>query len=132
MRTSRCFVAVDADVDPDRPLGYFTISACEIRRDILSSNARRKVRYAQVPAARLGRLAVERSAQRRGIGSLLVGSAVRRVATSDVAAAYLQVDAKDEPAAAYYAQFGFRPVDGQPLTLFAAVRNLVLLVERAD
>ena len=36
----------------------------------------------------------------------------------------LFVDAKDENAAAYYAQFGFVPLDGSPLTLFLPIQTI--------
>ena len=57
----------------------------------------------------------------------MLGDAVGRTARADAAAFTLQVDAKDEIAAAFYRKHGFEPLAGQPLTLFLPVATALKL-----
>ncbi|MDE2346592.1 MAG: GNAT family N-acetyltransferase, partial [Gammaproteobacteria bacterium] len=79
-----------------------------------------------IPAARLARLAVTQTRQRSGLGRLLLVDAMRRclAVAESVGIIGLFVDAKDEAAARYYAQYGFIPLPDQPLTLFLSMDNL--------
>jgi len=61
-----------------------------------------------VPVFRLGRLAVDRSVQGRGLGGdLLLAAGERALAVSaEVGGVALAIDAKDEKAARWYERFG--------------------------
>jgi GNAT superfamily N-acetyltransferase len=122
---ARAFVATPGD-DPSRLAGFFTLSAgavgCE---DLPPELARRLPRY-PVPVALLGRLAVDRSFQGKGLGSILLFDACRKVvqASAVLAVVALVVHAKDEAAAAFYRHFGFTPLPGQPERLLLPARIL--------
>lgn len=62
-----------------------------------------------VPAALLGRLAVDRGYGGRGLGASLLADALRRVARAGetVAVYAMVVNAKDERAQTFYERFGF-------------------------
>jgi ribosomal protein S18 acetylase RimI-like enzyme len=81
--------------------------------------ARRLPRH-PVPAALIGRLAVDRAAQRKGLGRLLLADAVQRtVGVSEQLAIHaVVVDAKNEPAREFYRAYGFRSLADQPMRLF--------------
>lgn len=112
---ARCVVALDAD---DRIVGYYTLAAASLPLlDLPEDVARRLPRYPAVPAALLGRLAVELRAQGIGLGSLLVADAIERSRRADLAAHMLVVDAKDEPAASFYQALGFIALPSRPLRL---------------
>ena len=126
-RMARVFVAV-----PDggaEVAGFYTLSAASIARgDLPEAAARRLPRY-PVPAALLGRLAVDRGYGGRGLGASLLADALRRVARAgETLAVYaMVVDAKDERAQTFYERFGFvrLPDTGRRLFLpMAAIAQL--------
>ena len=111
-RVASCFVAVD---DANVVAGFYTLAATSLVLDGLSADhARRLPRYPSVPAVLLGRLAVDLKHQGQRLGGALVADALLRAARSEVMAYAMVVDAKDEPAARFYAHLGFeRLVDDQ-------------------
>jgi len=116
-RITNCFVIVEAATG--QVAAYYTLSAASIPlADLPPEYTRRLPRYPTLPAVRIGRLAVDQRFQRRGLGELLLMNAASR-ASQDAAAAFgLLVDAKNDPAVAFYQRYGFRPVVGKPRTLF--------------
>lgn len=84
----------------------------------------------QIPAMRLGRLAVAQTQQGAGYGKTLLVEALNRIArVADLAGGIgLFVDAKDEAAAAFYARFGFEPTPSGPLTLFMPTETIRQIV----
>ncbi len=69
----------------------------------------------------MGRLAVDRRFQGRGLGATLLADALRRVLASAPAAYALLVDAKDDVAVAFYLHHGFIALAREPRTLFLTV-----------
>ena len=115
---ARVFVATPTH--SDALAGYYTLSAASFRRESLpAAHARRLPRY-PVPGVILGRLAVDRASQGRGLGRRLLVDAMERTrfASGEIAVQSLIVDAKDERAAGFYARFGFMPFTENPLRLF--------------
>lgn len=115
---ARVFVATAAH---NRVLGYYSLSAASFRRDDLpAEHAKRLPRY-PVPAALLGRLAVDESAKGQGLGAHLLMDALERVrlASETLAVHAVIVDALDDSAAAFYRKFGF-------ITFLEADRRLFL------
>jgi GNAT superfamily N-acetyltransferase len=100
-----------------RIVGYYTLAAAELDRSSLADIGR-GVRYATVPAVRVGRLAVATDAQKRGIGRIMLSDAVQRALRADIAVFALTVVAKDAKASAFYQSRGFVAVAGMPLSLF--------------
>jgi len=116
-RIANCFVLVEQATGT--VAAYYTLSAASIPLvDLPPEEAGRLPRYPTLPAVRIGRLAVGFHFQRRGLGELMLMDAVHRTARDDTAAFALLVDAKNDPAAAFYRRYGFRPVAGRPRTLF--------------
>lgn len=98
-------------------LGYYTLSMTGIEYTSLPERLTGKLpRYELLPGALLGRLAVSRSAQGQGVGTLLLLDAVRRIAqaSSDIAAFAVVVDAIDDRAATFYRGFQFEPLHDEP------------------
>jgi GNAT superfamily N-acetyltransferase len=103
---ARVFVAIAAG---SSVLGYYSLSAASYRRDDLpAEHAKRLPRY-PVPAALLGRLAVDESARGQGLGAHLLMDAIERVrlASETLAVHAIVVDALDHGAVAFYRKFGF-------------------------
>jgi GNAT superfamily N-acetyltransferase len=125
-RVTACFTAVDGS---GRVAGYYTLASASILLTDLAENLARKLpRYPNVPAVRMGRLAVDQSYKGKGLGAALLADALRRAATAEIAAYAFVVDAKDERAADFYAHHGFRETVENPLFLYlplATVKDLV-------
>lgn len=128
---SRTWVLVDeAAATPKPVLGFFTLSLCQVLGDALPEKWARTLPR-QIPAMRLGRLAVARSQQGKGLGKALLVEALERVSrvSEQAGGVGLFVDAKDGTAAAFYARFGFEPAPGAPLTLFLPIQTIKRLLE---
>ena len=105
---------------PERILGYYTLSAAEIDGQRLAEAERKKLPRYPVPCFRMGRLACRTDQRGLGLGKLLLGCAVDRClkALQQVAAYALLVDAKDDVAKAFYVHFGFQSLQDAPMTLY--------------
>ncbi len=123
---SKTFVLVGEHAAAPKPvLGFFAISLCRVLGQQVPAKWAKKLPE-QIPAMRLGRLAVARNQQGAGYGKALLVEALHRIArVADIAGgAGLFVDAKDEVAAAFYARFGFEPTPSGPLTLFTPAETI--------
>ena len=111
---------VVAEAGPSRILGYYCLLAHEMDTDQLPSTRRLPRR---LPCVLLGRLAVDRSVQGRGLGQLMLADAIARTrATIEEAAGIgLIVDALHERAARFYRAFGFQAFKDDPLRLFLRI-----------
>jgi ribosomal protein S18 acetylase RimI-like enzyme len=91
-----------------RLAGYYTLSAASIALTDLPAELQRKLpRYPTVPAARIGRLAVDRAFQGQGLGAALLNDAFARVMVSGMGVFAALVDAKDDNAVRFYENHGF-------------------------
>ena len=118
-----CFVVVEAATKA--VAGYYTLAATSvIASDLAPEFVKRLARYPLLPAALIGRLAIDRRFQGKGIGSALVADAALRVLRSDMKALALVVDAKDDTAVAFYRLQGFTPFAGRPTSLYLPLETL--------
>jgi len=107
-RVAQIFVALgDA---PGKIAGYYSLSAASFERDELPPVLAKRLPHYPVPAAILGRLAVDRASQGQGLGETLLLDAIRRVVRASVTVAIyaIVVDAKNDRAVAFYERYGFR------------------------
>lgn len=120
---SRTFVAVNVAV-PEEVLGFYALTVSEVVRDGLPNHNKLPNR---VPVVRLGRFAVRKSLQGKGLGTRLLMNAFERVAeiSLQTGVAGLVVDAKDTSAADFYRGFGFVPIPDIPLQLFLPTATLL-------
>ena len=111
-RIAACFVAVN--VETEDVAGFYTLTATSVALDALAPEISRKLpRYPLVPAALLGRLAVDSKYQGRGLGSVLLGDALLRTARAELGVFAMLVDAKDEAAQRFYERYGFTLLPGE-------------------
>ena len=112
-------------VEDETILGYVTMSLAEIVTDDLPPRYAKKY-PAKAHGVKLARLAVARSRQRLGLGTLMMVHAMRRaLQVADSAGIIgLFVDAKDEAASRYYRRFGFLPLPDDPHKLFMPLTTL--------
>lgn len=126
---ARVFVAVRAGASTVS--GYYGLSATSFQRDDLPADQAKRLPRYPVPAALLGRLAVDESAKGRGLGAFLLMDALDRLllATQTLAVHALIVDAKDEAAATFYRRYGFIPFTGETQRLFLPMATIRKLIE---
>ncbi len=124
-RVSRVFVAT-AVAHPNVIVGYYTLSSLSIELCQLPKTLARKLPRHPVPAALIGRLAVNQSVQGHGIGRMLLVDAIKRtLAVSDDIAIYaMVVDAIDEGAQRFYEQFGFSLLSSESRRLFLPLKPI--------
>lgn len=105
--SARTYVAC-AGAEPDRVVGYVSISTALEQRNVLPSAKLRRGMPDQVPLLLIGRLAVDAGWRGRGLGSALLVDALRRcLAASEIAGARAVVaHAIDDSAVDFYQRHG--------------------------
>ncbi|MBD1212113.1 MAG: GNAT family N-acetyltransferase [Dolichospermum circinale Clear-D4] len=107
-------------------LGYYSISMAELKQDTLPEDYRQKLPRYPLPVIRIGKLAVAKSMQGKGLGeTLLVDALTRGKRLADDIGVYgFTVDAINENAKNFYLSYGFIPLCDQQLSLFISLKNL--------
>jgi len=115
---AKTFVAVSPTA-PARVLGFYTISPGAVAFGRAPTKLTRKLGRYDVPVFRLGRLAIDRSAQGQGLGGDLLLAAGERalLVAAEVGGVALAIDAKDGKAARWYERFGALALLDDPLKL---------------
>lgn len=137
--TSRVFVIVNLQHDPNEILGFYSINAHSIDYGSLSNRYRR---YAlpggNIPAAFIGMMGVTKSSQGQGLGSLLLADALKgaylssmRVGTAVVLLDILECGNSEAMARRQqlYEGFGFQSLPSNPLRMFIPMGTIALLQE---
>jgi len=119
---SKTFVAVREEA-PTRICGYYALTLAELENRHLPEAWRKKLPR-RIPGVRLGRLAVDRQYQGKGLGELLLVDALTRAQRiyAEAGGIGLFVDALDGQAAGYYLNFGFDSSPDNPLLLFLSAK----------
>ena len=106
--SARTYVLCTA-AEPNRVVGYFSISAAIEQRSALPSAKLRRGMPEQVPLLLIGRLAVDAQYKGRGVGSALLVNALQRcLAASEIAGVRgVVAHAIDDAAVAFYERHGF-------------------------
>lgn len=123
-RLGKTFVAVP--VGQKRVIGYYTLAAGAIGFEHLPADASRKLPKHPVPAVLLARLAVDQSAQGKGLGEGLLLDALQHALdlSAGLGIHAVEVDAIDDEAAAFYHKYAFTPLIENPLHLYLPIATL--------
>jgi len=115
---AKCFVATPA-ATPGRILGFYTLSPASIEYSRTPALAKKGLARYDVPMFRLGRLAVDKTVQGRGLGgALLLRAADRCIRVAhEVGGVAMLIDAKNDRAAKWYAGYGAVALLDAPLSL---------------
>ncbi len=128
-RVSACYVAVE--VSSGKLAGFYTLAAASVPLVELPSDVSKRLpRHPAVPVARVGRLAIAKAFQGKGLGGALLADAALRAARSELAVFALVVDAKDEEAAAFYRHHGFEPLGGNDRQLLVSLERFTRTAAR--
>lgn len=106
--------------------GYYTISSSTIDFASMPVVHARKLPAYPIPAALIGRLAVDSFCQGKGLGAeLLVNALLRIVRASQELGIYaVRVDAIDEQAKQFYLKYEFIPFQDKSLSLFLPLKTI--------
>ena len=118
---------------PQRIAGYHSLSSARLNLGELPPPlAKLHPRYVEgIPAALLGRLAVDLSYRNQGWGETLLLNALERacMATSVVASAFIIVRAIDARATRFYRRYGFSEFPADPGRLYLPMKTVQKLLE---
>lgn len=111
--------------DEQRVLGYYALAASAVAPDAAPGRFRRNMPD-PIPLVVLGRLAIDRLQQGRGLGRALFRDAALRVvaAADSIGIRGLLVHAISEEARAFYVGLGLDVSPLEPMTLMATVADL--------
>jgi GNAT superfamily N-acetyltransferase len=129
-KLSACFVLHEDLANYTR--GYYTLANTSIPLSSFPEHIQKKLpkSYLAIPATLLGRLAVDKIDQGKGVGKILLIDALKRAyeASKVVASFAVVVDPIDETAARFYAKYDFiaLPDSGK---MFIAIMALKALFE---
>ncbi|MFW6106855.1 MAG: GNAT family N-acetyltransferase, partial [bacterium] len=115
--------------ESDAVAGYYTLSSGSVGFQNLPDEASRRLPRYPVPTAHLGRLAVDRKFQAKGLGGILLVDALKRVRdTADKIGIHaVTVHALNASARKFYEAYGFQSLRDDDLHLFlpmATIREL--------
>ena len=104
--------------------GYYSLAAGSVSFASLSETQKKRLPRYPVPVIHLGRLAVDRVSQGRGLGEFLLIDAFARIAVVEesVGVHAVEVVAIDEAAKRFYLKYGFTELLDDPHHLFMPMK----------
>ena len=132
-KVAGCWVLVSRD-NAKSVLGFYTLSTEVVDMKELGDAdpdvAKRLPRYPRLGAVLLGRLAVAKTAQKQGLGELLLFDAMHRILNAQIPAVLMVTDPKNAKAAAFYRKYGFKPLT--PGRLFITTQQVKVILGNRD
>jgi GNAT superfamily N-acetyltransferase len=127
---AKTFLAISKS-DGKTVLGFYSLCPASLEYARVPDSIRKGLARHDVPVFRLGRLAVNQSAQGQGLGGQLIFAAGRRclLASAEVGGVAILIDAKDERAAKWYSSFGAVPLADAPLSLLLPLATIRASIE---
>jgi GNAT superfamily N-acetyltransferase len=108
-KLSACFVLIDNETD--KISGFYTLSSNSISNDLIPESVKRKLpkSYLSIPTILLGRLAIDKGFQGKGIGKLLLIDSLKRCydTSESIGTFAVIVDPMDKEAESFYEKYGF-------------------------
>jgi GNAT superfamily N-acetyltransferase len=107
-------------------LGYHTVSMAQVSFKEIPEELSGGIPRYPIPAMRIGRLAVDSSAQGMGLGGELLRDALFRALdlSKEVGTCVVLVDAIDGQAKRFYEKYGFIPLIDMPLSLVLPMKTI--------
>lgn len=124
-------VYVIQEHDSRNLIGYYTLSAYSIELTNLSEDIAKKFpKYPLLPATLLGRLAVDKESQGRGIGEMILLDALARSygLSKQIGSMAVVVDAKNETIQRFYERYGFTRFLAHPRKLYLLMGTIKVLL----
>ena len=130
---AKCFVVAPLDI-PTRVLGFYTLSPASLDYTRTPALAKKGLARYDVPVFRLGRLAVDKTVQDRGLGGAILLRAAQRCirVADDVGGVALLIDAKSARAANWYQSYGALALEDAPLSLVLPLAVAADAIKRSE
>jgi GNAT superfamily N-acetyltransferase len=127
----RTYVAVKPEKDK-KVYGYYTISSSAVRFENLPP-AKHLPRY-PLPAILIGKLAIEKGAQKQGLGTALLFNALKRAATvaEEIGVFLIEIKAVNERAKNLYVKIGFLEMLDEPMKLYLGIKKVRQLLTELE
>jgi predicted N-acetyltransferase YhbS len=96
--------------DNSNVTAYYTLSTDSIPKSDAPEKYQKTIKYDNIPVILLGRLAVDESVKKQGIGKFLLIEALKKslsVAKNHIGAVAVIVDPIDQKASNFYSKYGF-------------------------
>jgi GNAT superfamily N-acetyltransferase len=109
--------------------GYYSLAAGSVKFQDLSETQRKGLPRHPVPVVLLGRLAVDKRAQKQGLGEHLLLDAMRRIdqTAAEIGIHAIEVDAIDDSAKQFYLRYGFTELLDDPRHLYIPMKTVRML-----
>ena len=120
---SRTYLAID---EHERIAGFYSLSTTQVHRAESPDQFKQFSAYQPIPAALIGRLAINEAHQGQGVGRYLLAHAlttIKRLADT-IGIAVVVIDAKNSDVADFYKKFGFFAASDSDLRLFLLVKSI--------
>jgi len=128
----RTFAAVD--VGQTRVAGYFTVSTGSVAFASVPDYVAKRLPKYPIPTVHVGRLAVDRQFQGRGLGETLLVESLRKAAIASKSVGVYAVDliALHDRAKQFYLKYGFVEMLDSPLHLFLPIQTARAVAKIVD
>jgi ribosomal protein S18 acetylase RimI-like enzyme len=114
-----------------RICGYYTVASGSMAPHDVPQAVRKKLPKHAVPTVHLGRLAVDVSCQRLGLGRILLFHCLAKAlqVSRELGVFAVDVLAIDDPSSAFYARYGFIPLEDHPRHLYLSMETVEQLFD---
>lgn len=128
------YVAVSArsETETKKIIGYFTLSNSSIQQVFLPSELLRGIPGTyNIPAVKIGRLAIDKTYQNQGLGRFLLKNALQKISEFALLTGIkgVEVMAKNEDALNFYKKFGFIQLNLAQHLLFLPIESILAAYE---
>lgn len=131
---SRTFV-LTSEQNPSQIKGYYSLALCTVELNDLPEKAANKYPSGTIlHCALIGRLAVSKSVQRQGFGSILLIDAIKKAIQSSelIPTPMIIVDAKNDIAKKLYKEIGFEEFAREKSRLMMPIAAAKEMLRKAD
>lgn len=118
--------------EADKIRAFYTLSMGSIEKSQLPKTLQKRFPHHPLPIVRLGRLAVDKEQQGKGLGKQLLVHALHKcyLLSKEIGMIAVVIDAKDENAKRFYLQYEFESLPNQALTLWLPAGALKQLFDK--
>lgn len=127
--SARTYVVIDQG--QGRVVGYYSLTVASLERDEATERASRGMPRHPIPAMLLARLAIDESAQGKGVGATLLADAMQRtlLVAEETGIRLLVVHAVNEEAKSFYLHYGFEASPSDPMNLQLLIKDIRATIE---
>ncbi|ABS10534.1 MULTISPECIES: GNAT family N-acetyltransferase [Shewanella] len=129
---SRTYV-LTSELNPSHIKGYYSIAVAQVSLCELPTEIAKKY-PSEITCSLIGRMAVNHTCQRQGLGSILLIDAIKRIiqASSAIPIPMIIVQAKNEDARRFYSEFGFVSFPDNYLKLMMTLAHAKAMLKEAE